>query len=136
MLSNVWCVLTLFPIGYSGVFAPDHSTLSLAPFLGNGTLNALLPITKRNWTFYGVFGETFSWFTVVIGSIYVLLAFLKATWLDRLFSKIPLLTRVQINGKELHHGQTSFDSIPAMDEASMKALRTENDSLLTKKVTV
>lgn len=87
------------------MFAPDYTKISFVPLLANGTLNTVLPITKRNWTWYGVFGETFSGFCVALGVVYLLLAFLKASWLDRLFTLIPFLRWIKIAGNELHHRQ-------------------------------
>jgi hypothetical protein len=72
---------------------------------------------------------------VVVGALYVLLAFLKATWLDKLFSKLPYFRSIHIDGCELHHqgSQTRarYDFIVGNGQPDVMALtKTETDKLV------
>jgi hypothetical protein len=57
---------------------------------------------KKHWTLYGVIGESFAWVCLGFSSIYIVLAFLKASLLDKLFAMMPFLGMIRIDGRELH----------------------------------
>jgi predicted amidohydrolase len=113
-VENGFTMFRCSSFGYSGVFLPDFSKQSFQPLLSTGSLTTTLPLQQRNFTLYGIVGETFAWACVVFAAIYNVLVFLKVSWLNAIFAKISILKRFTISEEETSqkqkHGGSMFDS--------------------------
>eukprot|EP00457_Paulinella_chromatophora_P008304 gb/GEZN01008335.1/.p1 GENE.gb/GEZN01008335.1/~~gb/GEZN01008335.1/.p1 ORF type:complete len:325 (-),score=17.71 gb/GEZN01008335.1/:346-1320(-) len=59
--------------GTSGVYSPFGEALVSSQDSRTGGFSAYVPLGSRQFTFYGVFGNTFAWFCVVFSVLYMCL---------------------------------------------------------------
>jgi len=72
--------------GYSGVYTPDGATLYNQPALYRADFEQILiPITKRVWTWYGLFGDVMAWICLVLCVlVYLPMAYVPLSIIEKL----------------------------------------------------
>jgi len=77
--------------GYSGVYTPNGASLYSHPMLIQGDLEGIsIPITKRVWTWYGLFGDIMAWISLVLSVFFYLpLAYIPLRFIQKFLTHFP-----------------------------------------------